>query len=179
MSGAAISVWRAFGAIVATLIGLAFFFVITGVAGVLASIVALGLFVVLAIVIFRRPLVASLNRPGGAPGQCPQAVRSSSGPASRPAHSQITPAPSAIVALANQESDTMQGILVPARTPQPIIDLLYLEVVKVVGLPDVKDRMTELGFETVADTPDEFAARIKVEIPKWAKVIHDANIKIE
>ena len=54
MSGAAISVWRAFGAIVATLIGLAFFFVITGVVGVLASIVALGLFVVLAIVIFRR-----------------------------------------------------------------------------------------------------------------------------
>jgi tripartite-type tricarboxylate transporter receptor subunit TctC len=81
--------------------------------------------------------------------------------------------------LANQESDTMQGILVPAGTPQPIIDLLYREVVKVVGLPDVKDRMTELGFETVADTPDEFAARIKVEIPKWAKVIHDANIKIE
>ena len=81
--------------------------------------------------------------------------------------------------LANQESDTMQGILVPAGTPQPIIDLLYREVVKVIGLPDVKDRMAELGFETVADTPDEFTSRIKVEIPKWAAVIHDANIKVE
>ena len=50
---------------------------------------------------------------------------------------------------------------------------------KVVGLSDVKDRMAELGFETVADTPDEFTSRIKVEIPKWAAVIHDANIKVE
>jgi tripartite-type tricarboxylate transporter receptor subunit TctC len=47
------------------------------------------------------------------------------------------------------------------------------------ALPDIKERMAELGFEAVANTPDEFSARIKTEIPKWAKVIHDANIKAE
>src|SRR5262245_11999633 len=81
--------------------------------------------------------------------------------------------------LPDQEADTMQGILVPAGTPKAIIDLLHGEIVKVMELPDVKERMAVLGFEPVADTPEEFAARIKFEIPKWAKVIRDANIKAE
>lgn len=79
--------------------------------------------------------------------------------------------------LPDQEADTMQGILVPAGTPRAIIDLLQREIVTVMSLPEVKERMGALGFETVAGTPEEFAARIKVEIPKWAKVIRDANIK--
>ena len=73
----------------------------------------------------------------------------------------------------------MQGILVPAGTPKPIIELLHREIVKVMELPEVKERMAVLGFETVANTPDEFAARIKAEIPKWGKVIRDAKIKAE
>jgi tripartite-type tricarboxylate transporter receptor subunit TctC len=81
--------------------------------------------------------------------------------------------------LADQEADTMQGILVPAGTPKPVIDLLHREIVKVMGLPEIKERMAELGFEAVANTPDEFSARIKAEIPKWAKVIRDANIKAD
>jgi len=81
--------------------------------------------------------------------------------------------------LPDQEADTMQGILVPAGTPKAIIDLLHREIVKVMALPDVQERMAMLGFEPVASTPDEFAARIKLEIPKWAKVIRDANIKAE
>jgi tripartite-type tricarboxylate transporter receptor subunit TctC len=81
--------------------------------------------------------------------------------------------------LADQEADTMQGILVPAGTPKPVIDLLHREIVKVMALPEIKERMAELGFEAVANTPDEFSARIKAEIPKWGKVIRDANIKAE
>jgi tripartite-type tricarboxylate transporter receptor subunit TctC len=81
--------------------------------------------------------------------------------------------------LPDQEADTIQGILVPAGTPKAIIDLLHREIVKVMSLPDVKERMAVLGFEPVANTPEEFAARIKTEIPKWAKVIGDANIKAE
>jgi tripartite-type tricarboxylate transporter receptor subunit TctC len=68
---------------------------------------------------------------------------------------------------------------VPAGTPKPIIEILHHEIIKVMALPDIKERMAELGFEAVANTPDEFSARIKTEIPKWAKVIHDANIKAE
>jgi tripartite-type tricarboxylate transporter receptor subunit TctC len=81
--------------------------------------------------------------------------------------------------LPDQEADTMQGILVPAGTPKAIIDLLHSEIVKVIALPDVKEQMAVLGFEPVANTPEEFAARIKAEIPRWGKVIHDANIKAE
>jgi tripartite-type tricarboxylate transporter receptor subunit TctC len=81
--------------------------------------------------------------------------------------------------LPDQEADTMQGILVPAGTPKAIIDLLHGEIVKVMALPDVKERMAVLGFEPVANTPEEFAVRIKAEIPKWGKVIRDANIKAE
>jgi tripartite-type tricarboxylate transporter receptor subunit TctC len=81
--------------------------------------------------------------------------------------------------LPDQEANTMQGILVRAGTPKAIIDLLHREIVKVMALPDVMERMAVLGFEPVANTPEEFAARIKLEIPKWAKVIRDANIKAE
>ena len=79
--------------------------------------------------------------------------------------------------LPDQEADTMQGILVPAGTPKAIIDRLQREIVKVMALPDIRERMAALGFEPVASTPDEFAARIATEIPKWAKVIRDAHIK--
>ena len=53
------------------------------------------------------------------------------------------------------------------------------EIVKIVGLPDVKERLAALGFEAVANTPDEFAAQIKTELVKWAKVVREANIKAE
>jgi tripartite-type tricarboxylate transporter receptor subunit TctC len=79
----------------------------------------------------------------------------------------------------DQEADTMQGILVPAGTPKAIIDLLHSQIVNVMTLPDVKERMAVLGFEPVANKPEEFAARIEAEIPKWGKVIRDANIKAE
>ena len=81
--------------------------------------------------------------------------------------------------LADQEADTMQGILVPAGTPKPIIDLLHKQIVAIMELPDVKEKLVALGFETVASTPEAFADRIKMEIPKWGKVIKDANIKTE
>jgi tripartite-type tricarboxylate transporter receptor subunit TctC len=81
--------------------------------------------------------------------------------------------------LTGQEADTMQGILVPAGTPKTIIDLLHREIVKIMALAEVRERMGVLGFEPVANTPEEFAARIRADIPKWGKVIRDANIKAE
>jgi len=81
--------------------------------------------------------------------------------------------------LADEESDTMQGVLVPVGTPKPIIDLLQREVVKAMAVPDVKERLNTLGFEVVGSTPDEFAARIKTEIPKWGKVIRAAKLSIQ
>ena len=81
--------------------------------------------------------------------------------------------------LTGQEADTFQAMLVPAGTPKAVTDLLYQQVVKIVGMPDVKQRFAELGFDAVANTPEEFAAQIKIEIAKWGKVIKEANIKAE
>jgi tripartite-type tricarboxylate transporter receptor subunit TctC len=79
----------------------------------------------------------------------------------------------------DQVSETLTGVVVPAATPQPIVELLHREIVKIVAQPDVQEKLAGLGFVPVANTPEEFAARIKAEIPKWAKVIRDANIKAE
>ena len=43
----------------------------------------------------------------------------------------------------------------------------------------MQKRLDELGFEVVANTPDEFAARIKIELEKWGKVVRDAKIRVE
>ena len=79
----------------------------------------------------------------------------------------------------DQEADTFQGVLVPAGTPKPIVDLLERELVKIVKSDDMKARFAELGFESVGSSQAEFAAQIRAEIPKWAKVIKDAGIKTE
>lgn len=69
------------------------------------------------------------------------------------------------------------AFIVPARTPKDIIALLQREIVAIVSLPDITEKMAELGFEAVGDTPDEAAALFKSESAKWAKVIRAANIK--
>jgi tripartite-type tricarboxylate transporter receptor subunit TctC len=78
-----------------------------------------------------------------------------------------------------QEADTLLGLLVPAGTAKPTIDLLHREIARIVALPDVKDRLDAIGFVPVANTPDEFAAVIKAESERWAKVIRAANIRAE
>jgi len=77
----------------------------------------------------------------------------------------------------DQESETMQGVLVPARTPAEIISLLNREIVKAMQLDDVKAKCAELGFNSVADSPQAFAVYIKQDIEKWGKVIKDAKIQ--
>ena len=70
-----------------------------------------------------------------------------------------------------------QGIFAPAGTPKEIVQRLNMELVKIIGMPDVRERLDMLGVEPVANTPDEFATFQRAEITKWAKVIKDANIK--
>ena len=80
--------------------------------------------------------------------------------------------------IAGQESETMQGVLVPAGTPAEIVALLNREIVKAMQLDDVKAKCAELGFDPVADSPQAFAAYIKQDIDKWGKVIKDAKIEL-
>jgi tripartite-type tricarboxylate transporter receptor subunit TctC len=79
----------------------------------------------------------------------------------------------------DQESEIIVGVLVPSGTPRDIIERLHREIVAIVAMPAVRERLAALGFEPIAGTPAEFAARIQAEIAKWAKVIRDANIKPE
>ena len=76
----------------------------------------------------------------------------------------------------NQESDTMQGVFVPAGTPPDIIALLNREIVKALKLPDVQARCREIGFDIVGNTPEEFSAYLRKDIDKWHRVIVDAKI---
>jgi tripartite-type tricarboxylate transporter receptor subunit TctC len=79
----------------------------------------------------------------------------------------------------DQDADTLTGIVAPAGTPKEIVDLLYREIAKIVAQPDVKERLTVLGFKPVANTPDQFGTRIRLEMDKWGKVVRDAKLRIE
>ena len=76
----------------------------------------------------------------------------------------------------DQESDTMQGIFVPAGTPPEIVAVLNREIVKALALPDVQAKCKELGFDVVGNSPADFSAYIKKEVGRWHKVIVDAKI---
>jgi len=83
------------------------------------------------------------------------------------------------VGIAGQESNTLQGVFVPAHTPRPVVDLLYRESARILQQPDIQARLATLGFQPIGNTPAEFTAQIKTEIAKWEKVIRAANIKVE
>jgi len=77
------------------------------------------------------------------------------------------------------EADILTGLLVRAGTPDEVVELLHREVVKAMVEPTFRQRLLELGFEPVANTPAQFAEWIRVEITKWGKVIRDAHITVQ
>jgi len=76
------------------------------------------------------------------------------------------------------EASTWYGLLAPARTPPAIVTRLHAHTVKILAGP-TRQRLEAQGFEPEGGTPAEFAAYIKTEIVKWAKVIKDAGIPAE
>src|SRR3984893_12289576 len=78
----------------------------------------------------------------------------------------------------DQEAETINGLLAPAGTPNEIIARINRDTVEALSLPDVKERLSALGFDPAVTTPAEFGARIKSEIAKWDKVVRAANIRI-
>jgi len=71
------------------------------------------------------------------------------------------------------------GVLAPARTPRAIVERLHREIVKVLDQPDIVQRFAADGADAIDSTPQEFAAHIKAETTKWARVIKEAGIKGE
>ena len=78
-----------------------------------------------------------------------------------------------------QEADTLQGVLLPAGPPKAIVTKVHGDIVKLLALPDVKERVAGLGFDIVASTPEQFTAQIRAEIEKWGKVIKASGIKAD
>jgi tripartite-type tricarboxylate transporter receptor subunit TctC len=70
------------------------------------------------------------------------------------------------------------GVLLPAGSPKAVVDKLNADTVKALADPDVKKRFADLGVEAVSSTPEQFAAFIKDEMAKYAKLIKEANIKV-
>ncbi len=74
---------------------------------------------------------------------------------------------------------TWIGFFVPAGTPAETVNRLNAEVNRVLELPDVRDKLGQLGFESRRNTPAEFAAFVREEIPKWAKAVKDSGAKVD
>jgi tripartite-type tricarboxylate transporter receptor subunit TctC len=69
------------------------------------------------------------------------------------------------------------GILAPAKTPKPVVAKFHDGVVNALKHSDVQQRLEGLGFESVGNTPEEFAQFVHADIARWAKVIKTANVK--
>jgi len=71
------------------------------------------------------------------------------------------------------------GVFAPARTPKPIIGQLHVELVRIVKLPDVRDRLSGDGAEAVGSSPQEFSAYVDAELKKWSGVVKKAGIRAD
>jgi tripartite-type tricarboxylate transporter receptor subunit TctC len=72
-----------------------------------------------------------------------------------------------------------QGIFAPAKTPPAIVARLNAEITKILAMPDVHERLEQLGIDPVGNTPEQFAAFQQAEIAKWAKVVKEGGVKID
>src|SRR4051812_3741130 len=72
-----------------------------------------------------------------------------------------------------------QGVIAPAGTPRPVVDKLNAAIVKLLHEPETVARLTGDGGQIITSTPDQFAAYIKSEIGRFAKIVKDSGAKVE
>ena len=71
------------------------------------------------------------------------------------------------------------GLVAPAGTPRDVVQKLNAEVVKILAMPDVRERFLAQGVEPVGGTPEQFGEHIRAQMAKWSKVVQDAGVKAE
>lgn len=77
------------------------------------------------------------------------------------------------------EAFVWNGLVAPTGTPRAVIERLHSDITSLLRQPEVKERLARLAGDAVGNTPDEFAALIRSETSKWAKVIRDTGTRIE
>ena len=77
------------------------------------------------------------------------------------------------------EVGSWQGVFAPAGTPPEIVKRLNTEIVKILKLPDVREKLGALGAEPVGNSPEEFATMVKVEVVKWADVVKKSGARVD
>ena len=77
------------------------------------------------------------------------------------------------------ETGSWAGVLSPAGTPRVVMEKLHRELVRVLQLPDVRERLAAIDFEPVGNTPEQFGALIKEEVARWAKVVKASGAKVD
>ena len=83
------------------------------------------------------------------------------------------------VGVPDQDADLLISMVATGGTPKPIVDLLQREIIKIVAMPDVKQRLSSLTFTAIASTPDQYSAKIRADIDTWRKVVSDLGITVE
>jgi len=71
------------------------------------------------------------------------------------------------------------GLVAPAGTPREVIVKLNIEVLKILAMPDVRDRFLAQGVEPMGSTPEQFGEHIRAQMAKWGKVVRDAGVQAE
>jgi tripartite-type tricarboxylate transporter receptor subunit TctC len=82
-------------------------------------------------------------------------------------------------ALPGFEANTWHGVVVPAGTPAAVVVRLNREIVAILHMPEVVERLSGQGAQALGSTPEEFTAYIKAETLKWAKAVRDSGAKAE
>ncbi len=87
--------------------------------------------------------------------------------------------PTLIESGVNVVGGTWVGLLAPLGTPKPVVEKLAREAASALRRPEVRERFAQLGIEPVGSTSAEFTRFLRDEVAKWAKVIKDANVKVD
>jgi len=81
--------------------------------------------------------------------------------------------------VAGYEAGSWYGLSAPAGTSKEIINRLHAETIKVMALPDIKERLANAGFEVVTSNPEQFGAFTRSEIQKWGKIVKSTGLKAD
>ncbi|MBI2315814.1 MAG: tripartite tricarboxylate transporter substrate binding protein, partial [Betaproteobacteria bacterium] len=71
------------------------------------------------------------------------------------------------------------GLFAPAGTSPAIVAKMHAELVRILAMPEIKERIINMGNKVVGSTPEEFAASYKADVAKFARIIKDARIPLQ